>query len=203
MTPTIVPYSYGVRLNIQLLWGDEMEISVTFRHMEPSTELKSYVEEKVYKVKRYFDFPVEANVVLKVEKFRHIADMTLCIDGNKIKAVEQTGDMYSSIDQVMDKIEEQLRRMISRKREYKLENIKGGDFLDGEIEAQDKLAESGPKIIKTERVDIKPMDISEAVMQLDLSKGNFLVFTNSRSKNINVIYRRKDGNLGLIEAFTK
>ncbi len=180
-----------------------MEISVTFRHMEPSAELKSYVEEKVYKVKKYFDSPVEAQIVLKVEKFRHIADMTLCIDGNKIKAVEETGDMYSSVDQIMDKIEEQLRRLLSRKRDFKLENIKGGDFLNGEIEAQDTLTESEPKIIKTERADVKPMDINEAVMQLDLSKRNFLVFTNSKSKNINVIYKRKDGDLGLIETSAK
>ena len=180
-----------------------MQTSVTFKNIDSSENLRSYVSDKLDRFDKYLYNPAEASVVLSVEKFRHIADMTLCIDGNKIKAVEQTGDMYSSIDQVMDKIEEQLRRMISRKREYKLENIKGGDFLDGEIEAQDKLAESGPKIIKTKRVDIKPMDISEAVMQLELSKGNFLVFTNSRSKNINVIYRRKDGNLGLIEAFTK
>jgi putative sigma-54 modulation protein len=182
---------------------DKMEISVTFRHMEPSTELKSYVEEKVYKVKRYVDSPVEAHIVLRVEKFRHIADMTLSIDGNRIKAVEQTGDMYSSIDQMMDKIEEQLRRLLSRKREYKLENFKDGDLLNGEIEAQDKLTESEPNIIKIERVDIKPMDINEAVMQLGLSKKNFLVFTNSKSKNTNVIYKRKDGDLGLIEASTK
>ena len=180
-----------------------MGISFTFRHMEPSTELKSYVEEKVYKVKKYFDSPVEAHIVLKVEKFRHIADMTLSVDGNKIKAVDESGDMYLSIDQAMDKIEEQLRRMLSRKREYKLENIKGEDFLNGEIEAQDKLAESEPKIIKTERVDIKPMDINEAAMQMELSKRNFLVFTNSKSNNINVIYKRKDGNLGLIETSTK
>jgi len=171
--------------------------------MEPSTELKSYVEEKVYKVKRYVDSPVEAHIVLRVEKFRHIADMTLSIDGNRIKAVEQTGDMYSSIDQMMDKIEEQLRRLLSRKREYKLENFKGGDLLNGEIEAQDKLTDSEPNIIKIERVDIKPMDINEAAMQLDLSKRNFLVFTNSKSKNTNVIYKRKDGDLGLIEASTK
>jgi putative sigma-54 modulation protein len=184
-----------------------MEISVTFRHMEPTTELRSYVEEKVYKVKKYFDSPVEANIVLKVEKFRHIADMTLSVDGDKIKAVDESGDMYSSIDQVMDKIEEQLRRLLSRKREYKPENIKsinGEEFLDGGIEkTQDRLTESKPKIIKTERMDIKPMDIDEAAMQMELSKRNFLVFTNSRSKNINVIYRRKDGDLVLIETSTK
>ena len=180
-----------------------MDISFTFRHMEPSTELKSYVEEKVSKVKKYFDSPVEAHIVLKVEKFRHIADMTLSIDGNKIKAVDESGDMYSSIDQVMDKIEEQLRRLLSRKREYKLENIKGEGFLNGEIEAQERQAESEHKIIKTERMDIKPMDINEAVMQMELAKRNFLVFTNSKSNNINVIYKRKDGNLGLIETSTK
>jgi len=183
-----------------------MEISVTFRHMEPTTELRSYVEEKVYKVKKYFDFPVEAHIVLKVEKFRHIADMTLSIGGDKVKAVDESGDMYSSIDQVMDKIEEQLRRLLSRKREHKLENIKnteGEYFLNGGIDTHDKLAESMPTITKTERVDSKPMDIDEAAMQMGLSKKNFLVFTNSKSKNTNVIYRLKDGNLGLIETSTK
>jgi putative sigma-54 modulation protein len=167
--------------------------------MEPSEELKSYVEEKVYKVKKYFDSPVDANIVLKVEKFRHIADMTFSIDGNKIKATNESGDMYSSVDLTMDKIEEQLRRFLSRKREYKPENIKGENFLDVDIEGQEKLAESETRVIQTERADTKPMDINEAVMQLELSKRNFLVFTNFKSKKINVIYKRKDGNLGLIE----
>ena len=119
-----------------------MDINVTFRHMEPSEELKSYVEEKVNKVKKYFDSPVDANIVLKVEKFRHIADMTFSIGGNKIKATNESGDMYSSVDLTMDKIEEQLRRMLSRKREYKPDNIKGENFLDVDIEGQEKLAES-------------------------------------------------------------
>ena len=176
-----------------------MEISFTFRHMEPSTELRSYVEEKVYKVKKYFDSPVEAHIVLKIEKFRHIADMTISVDGNKIKAVDESGDMYSSIDQAMDKIEEQLRRLMSRKKEYKLENIKGTDLLINGVETQEGQVESGLTIIKTESVDIKPMDINEAAMQIDMSKRNFLVFTNSKSKSINIIYKRNDGNLGLIE----
>jgi len=114
--------------------------------------------------------------------------------------------MYSSIDQAVDKVEEQLRRLLSRKREYKLENIKNieGEYLSNDaIETHGKLAESMPMITKTERVDSKPMDIDEAAMQMRLSKRNFLVFTNSQSKNTNVIYRRKDGNLGLIEAFPK
>jgi len=176
-----------------------VDINVTFRHMEPSKELKSYVEEKVYKVKKYLDSPIDANIVLKVEKFRHIADMTFSIDGNKIKATNESGDMYSSVDLTMDKIEEQLRRLLSRKREHKPDNIKGGNFLDVDIEGQEKLAESETSVVQTERADTKPMDIDEAVMQLELSKRNFLVFTNFKSKKINVIYKRKDGNLGLIE----
>jgi len=180
-----------------------MEISFTFRHMEPSTELRSYVEEKVYKVKKYFDSPVEAHIVLKIEKFRHIADMTLSIDGNKIKAVDESDDMYSSIDQAMDKIEEQLRRLMSRKKEYRLENIKGTDLLINGVETQEGHVESEPTIIKAERVDIKPMDINEAAMQMNMSKRNFFVFSNSKSKSINIMYKRNDGNLGLIETSTK
>jgi len=180
-----------------------MEISFTFRHMEPSTELRSYVEEKVYKVKKYFDSPVEAHIVLKIEKFRHIADMTISIDGNKIKAVDESGDMYSSIDQAMDKIEEQLRRLMSRKKEYRLENIKGTDLLINGAETQEDQVESEPTIIRAERVDIKPMDINEAAMQMNMSKRNFFVFSNSKSKSINIIYKRNDGNLGLIETSTK
>ena len=180
-----------------------MEISFTFRNLEPSAELKSYIEEKLYKVKKYFDAPVEAHIVLKVEKFRHTADMTLSSNGNKIKAAEKTDDMYSSVDQVMDKIEGQLRRLTSRKKEHKLENIKGEDYLAGDAEEQDILSDSEPSITKTELLDVKPMDVDEAEMQIKLSKKSFLVFTNAKSRNINIIYKRKDGNLGLIETFTK
>ena len=180
-----------------------MAIACTFRHMEPSEELRLYVEEKIDKLKKYFDSPVDAHMVLKVEKFRHTADMTLSSDGNIMKAVEQTGDMYSSVDQVMDKIEEQLRRLMSRKKEFKPDSIKSDVSEESEIEAQESLVDSGPRIIKTERVDIKPMDINEAAMQIKLSNQNFLVFANTKSKQINIIYKRKDGNLGLIDTSMK
>jgi len=180
-----------------------MAISCTFRHMEPSEELRSYVEEKIEKLKKYFDAPVDAHIVLKVEKFRHIADMTLSSDGNTVKAVEQTDDMYSSLDQVMDKIEEQLRRLISRRKEYRPETDKGDFFDQGEAETQESLVESEPRIIKAEKVDIKPMDINEAAMQMEMSNQNFLVFANSKSNQINIIYKRRDGNLGLIDTSFK
>ena len=99
-----------------------MEIAVTFRRMEPTESLRAYAEEKVLKVKKYLDSPVEAHIVLGVEKFRHSADITLSVDGTRIKAVEETDDMYSAIDQVMDKIEKQVKRHRSRIRQRKAEN---------------------------------------------------------------------------------
>jgi len=180
-----------------------MAISCTFRHMEPSDELRSYVEEKIDKLKKYFDASIDAHIVLEVEKFRHIADMTLSSDGNTVKAVEQTEDMYSSVDQVTDKIEEQLRRLISRRKEYRPETDKGDLLEQGEVEAQESFVESGPRIIKAEKVDIKPMDINEAAMQMEMSNQNFLVFANSKSNQINIIYKRRDGNLGLIDTSFK
>ena len=96
-----------------------MEFSVTFRHMEPSDALKEYAVEKLSRLEKYFDAIIEAQVVLSVEKFRHIADVTVNCDGVKIKGQEQTEDMYSAIDMVMDKMERQAKRYRERFRERK------------------------------------------------------------------------------------
>ena len=176
-----------------------MEITVTFRHMEVSESLRNYAEEKVSKINKYFDFPIEAHIVLGVEKFRHMADVTLSLNGTRIKGVEETEDMYSAIDQVMDKIEIQVKKHISKIRNRRAENIKGEETL--ETVATEEVAEPGLEepVIEVEKLVAKPMDPEDAAMQLTLSQQDFLVFRNSRSLEISVIYRRKDGNLGLIE----
>ncbi|MBW1722499.1 MAG: ribosome-associated translation inhibitor RaiA [Deltaproteobacteria bacterium] len=175
-----------------------MEITVTFRHMEPSESLKAYAEEKISKIKKYLYSPMEAHVVLGVEKFRHMADVTLRVDGAMIKGAEETEDMYSAIDQVMDKIEKQVKKYRSKIRERGPENIKGGETLESEatLEPGEGLEEP---VIEVEKLVAKPMDPEEAAMQFSLSDQEFMVFRNSRSQEINVIYRRKNGNLGLIE----
>src|SRR3989339_1630538 len=109
-----------------------MEIMVTFRHIEPTESLQLYAQEKLFKLRKYLDTPIEAHVVLEVEKFRHIADVTLNADGTRIKAAEETGDLYSAIDQVVDKIESQLKRHRSRIREKRPENAKGESILSEE-----------------------------------------------------------------------
>lgn len=170
-----------------------MEITVTFRHMDPVESLRVYAQEKLSKIRKFLDTPLEAHVVLEVEKFRHIADVTLNIDGTTIKGVEETEDMYSAIDQVMDKIEIQVKRHRSKIRERRPEAEKE--------ESTEETAAQGleERTIVAERLVTKPMDPEEAAMQLNLSQQDFLVFRNARSNDVNVLYKRRDGNLGLIE----
>lgn len=173
-----------------------MDITVTFRHMEPTESLRNYAEEKISKLNKYLDFPLEAHIVLTVEKFRHIADVTLSLNGTRIKGVEETEDMYSAIDLVMDKIETQVKRHLSKIRRHRPENLKEGEVG---IQEEATIAPQEQPTIEVEKLDAKPMDPEEAAMQLGISQQDFLVFRNSRSREVNVIYRRRDGNLGLIE----
>lgn len=176
-----------------------MDITVTFRHTEPIESLKSYAEEKVSKIKKYLDSPMEAHIVLTVEKFRHQADVTLSLNGTRVKAVEETGDMYSAIDQVIDKLEKQVKRHLSKIRNRRSENLRSE--VRSAIGEADEASTFGREetVIKAEKMVAKPMDPDEAAMQLNLSRQEFLVFRNAKSREINVIYKRADGNLGLIE----
>ena len=173
-----------------------MDITVTFRHVDSTESLKEYAEDKLSKIDKYFDFPIEAHVVLTAEKFRRMADVTLNVNGTVIKAEEETEDMYSAIDQVMDKIEIQVKRYRDkiRNRRTKSEN----PLNIGQTEEAVDLGADEPGIV-AEKLVAKPMDPEEAAMQFTMSQQDFLVFRNSRSGDINVVYKRKDGNLGLIE----
>lgn len=176
-----------------------MDITVTFRHTEPIESLKTYAEEKISKIDKYLDSPVEAHIVLAVEKFRHQADVTLSINGTRIKGVEETGDMYSAIDQVMDKIEKQVKRHLSKIRNRRSENIKNEQIAVSDEMDELTAFSQDVSVIEIEKMVAKPMDTEEAAMQLNLSRQDFLVFRNAKSMEINVIYKRGDGNLRLIE----
>jgi putative sigma-54 modulation protein len=168
--------------------------------METSEPVRSYVEEKLPKVKKYIDEPIDAQVVLSVEKkIRHKAEVSLVAKGVTIKAKDETADMYAAIDGVMDKIERQLKRY-----KDKIKNHKPTSGRDRRVEKTIIAAQSideghpEPSIIKTDSFHVKPMSVEEAVMQMDLLDKDFLVFTDASSEEINVVYRRKDGNYGLI-----
>jgi putative sigma-54 modulation protein len=176
-----------------------LRISVTFRHLDPSDALKDYVSQKLSKVKKYFDGPIDANAVLSVEKFRQIAEVTVTSGRFTVNCAEETDDMYQSIDKVIDKVERQVKRQ-----RQKVTQRKGtGDPDRINFEVQADIEEAGAleeRIVKSENVFAKPMSLEEAVLQMDVNKAaEFLVFTDSSTRNINVLYRRKDGKFGLIE----
>ena len=177
-----------------------MQINVTFRHVEPSSALRTYVEDKVSRIKKYLEEPIEAHVVLRVEKFRHIAEVLILADGMRINGKEETDDMYSAIDLVADTIEGQVRKGKDKSRRRKPLNT-GKDLTTPvdlpAVAVADDDKES--RVIRAEQIHAKPMDVDEAVMQLKLSNGEFMVFTNRLTNRINVLYHRKDGHYGLIE----
>lgn len=172
-----------------------MQINVTFRHIEPSSPLRDYAQDKISRVGKYLEEPIEAHVVLKVEKFRHIAEVTIDANGLVINGTEETEDMYSAIDMLADTVESQAKRTKDKSRRRKpvggaREQVSTGPVFDDDRET---------RVIRSEQVYAKPMDVEEASMQLGLSSGEFMVFTNRHTNRINVLYKRKDGNYGLIE----
>lgn len=177
-----------------------MQIAVTFRHMETSAPVKAYVEDKLAKVKKYIDEPIDAQVVLSVEKkIRHKAEVSLFAKGITIKASDETNDMYAAIDGMLDKIERQLKRYKDKIKQHKPLGGRDQKIEKTIFEAQ-SIDEGHPEptIIKSNSFHVKPMSVDEAVMQMDLLDKEFLVFTDANSAAINVVYRRKDGNYGLI-----
>lgn len=178
-----------------------MQVKVTGRHVEVSPALRTYAEEKIGRLERYVDKIVDAHVILSIEKYRHIAEITLHANSITIRGEEESGDMYSSLDLVIDKIERQVRRYKERisKKPQRQErvDIKGkGPVIPAEEEAAE------PRLIKTKRFAVKPMTPEEAIMHMDLVGHDFFVYRNSQTEEINVLYRRKDGNYGLIEPTT-
>ena len=174
-----------------------MQTSVTFKNIDPSENLKSYVSDKLDRFDKYLDNPAEANVVLTVEKFRHIAEINIAGDKLTIIGSEQTNDMYSAIDMALDKLEKQIKKNKEKIRERRSASKNRNRSM---LEETDILPdEDAERQVKIRNIEYKPMDIEEAVLQMDLIEDNFLVFTNARSDRINVLYRRKDGHYGLIQ----
>jgi putative sigma-54 modulation protein len=173
-----------------------MQTSVTFKNLDPSDHIKSYVSDKLNRFDKYLYNPAEANVVLSVEKFRHIAEINIIGDRLNINGKEETEDMYSAIDITLDKLEKQIKKNKEKVRERRSGKGMAKEMLIDEAIAAE---EDSEKQVIVKNIDYKPMDTDEAIMQMELANGNFLVFSNARSGLVNVIYRRKDGNYGLIQ----
>lgn len=176
-----------------------MNVTTTFRHMEQSEALKAYAEEKLERVKKYIDDPINAHVYFTVEKIRHIVEIVISARGVNTKASEATNDMYAAVDSVIDKIERQLKRYKEKLKGHKPGAEENGRTVSKKVfQAESIESSQEPVVITTKTETAKPMSVDEAVMQMDLLHKDFLVFTDAKTNEINVIYRRKDGNFGLI-----
>ena len=168
-----------------------MDLSISFRHVTPDETLKRYVEEKLVRLQKYVETPLDVHVVLSIERtYRQRIDVMFTLNGAVINAHEVMDDMYAAVDRIVDKLEVRLKRFrekIKRYREAKPQ------FVGAVPE------EEGAKIFVTKPVDAKPMDPEEAAMQLAASGNNFIIFRGIERGNVCVMYKRKDGNYGLIE----
>ncbi len=176
-----------------------MQVSVTFRNMDPSESLKAYTSEKCLRLKKYVSKPTDIHVVLAKQKYRSRAEIKITHSGVVMKGEENGEDMYSSIDLALDKVERQLRKLKDKRREHRSSGVTVRHGIVSHESADD---EEGARIVNSEEFSAKPMSVDEAVMQMDLANNDFLVFINSGTQEVNVIYKRRDGDVGLIEAQT-
>ncbi len=182
-----------------------MQVNITFRHLDPTEALKTHVRDRVAHVQKYVDRPSEAHAVLHVENLDHHAEITVKAGRFLLRGTARSQDMYASIDAAADKIERQLK-----KHKEKLYNHKTNGHTVPEWEPVDVrhdvlgvLAQGdrhGHRVVRSTQFQAKPMTIDEALLQLDLLDSSFYVFQNAADRAINVVFKRDDGNYGLIEA---
>lgn len=169
-----------------------MNINITGRHLQLDDNIRNYAEEKIQKAETFFNRIIEAHMILSAEKHRRIAEITLSAKRATFHAREETEDIYASIDGVMEKVDTQIRRYKEKIRDRKHQS------REEDFEAEEEL-EPEPLIIKVNKFASKPMTVQEAVDQIMHSDDEFLMFSNSETDQVNVVYKRKDGNYGWLE----
>lgn len=173
-----------------------MNIIIRGKHIELTDALKEYVTKRVGKLAKYSDDFMDIQVTLLVERDRHRVEVTAPLHGIILRGEEETEDMYSSIDMVVEKLERQIAKY--RTRLNKRPRSKGLSDYEAvqPVEADDEPRE---KIVRHKKFPAKPMSVEEAIMQMNLIGHNFFVFTNAESQEMNVVYRRNNGDYGLLQ----
>ena len=174
-----------------------MRLQVHGRNVEVTDTLREYAEQKLGKLERQLHDLTRVELELAVERnpsiaANQVAEATIWTKGPVLRAREATTDMRASIDQLTDK----LQRQVKHYRQKRRRKTRGNGGVEGVPLVTD---ESEPRIVKTKQFAVKPMTAEEAVLQLELIGHDFFVFRNVESGEINVVYRRKDGDYGLIE----
>lgn len=197
-----------------------MQTQFVFRHMDSSDAVRNYAEERLSKIKRYFSDPLKVSCVFSVEKINHIAQFDVTLrNGLTLHSSEQTESMYSSIDLALAKMERQVRRYKDRITNHKphkgraarvrqsvlsgesfeqVESLTEAEPRPTQVTTIEKPAEPAPRIVREQEFRAETLSVQDAIMQLNLAHRQFLVFTNTETGDINVIYRMGE-DYGLVE----
>ncbi len=174
-----------------------MKFIIIGKNIDVTPGLKAAVEDKIGKLEKYFTTDTEVHVTLSVEKDRQKIEVTIPVKGNIIRAEEVSSDMYVSIDLVEEIIERQLKKyrtkLVDKQQEAAV--FFKQEFLNEKIEDDEEI-----KIVRTKKFDIKPMYPEDACVQMELLGHSFFVFVNAETDEVNVVYKRKGGTYGIIEA---
>jgi putative sigma-54 modulation protein len=175
-----------------------MNIEFTGRQMEIGNDLREYTQARLRKISRLVGDEFEIHVILTAEKHRRLAEVTLNFRDHTLVGVEESGDPRASLNGALDKLERQAVRLLERKRARK-RRPKPTTTVVLNVLAPERIEQEERRTIETEHIPIKPLTIAEAIAALDQSRAGAVVFRNSVTERVNVIYHRPDGNLGLIE----
>lgn len=180
-----------------------MNYSIRGQQIEVTDALRDYVDKKLSRLDKYFDAPPVSGgyVTLSVVRGLHAVEVTIPLTGVVLRAEERSDDMYASIDAVVDKLERQIRKhktKINRKfrQEGSLKTLFVEDTAGVAVVAD---SDDELELVRTKRFDFKPMDVEEAILQMNMVGHSFFVFSNIDTREINVVYKRNDGKYGLIE----
>lgn len=172
-----------------------MKYIIRGEKVEVTEAIKKYITEKIGKLDKYFQKPdeIKANVLIKIRGIEQIVEVTIPIKKIVLRCEERNEDLYKAIDLVSDKIERQLRKNKTKMMKQKKDVTK--EFRFDELEP----IEEREEIVKRKKIEMKPMNEEEAIMQMELVDHDFFVYKDIETKYINVIYKRKDGTYGIIE----
>lgn len=177
------------------------------KNTEVTPAMREYVEKRVGKINRYFGNIDEIFVLLAVEKDRHIVEVTAEVPGGLIlRGEEATNDMYTSIDLVIEKLERQIRKQKTKlERRFRAGGFKSEMIEEQKAQSHVEVEEDNGEfpIVKTKRFFVKPMDVQEAILQMNLLHHNFFVFRDGTTNEICIVYKRNDGAYGLLESQSK
>jgi putative sigma-54 modulation protein len=172
-----------------------MSINITARHTAITPELRKYCERRVQSIEKILGYPVETNLILSVEKYRNKVEIRIRAKGGSLNATEETQDMLTSLGMAFDSIDKRVKKEKEKLRERK--RRKNKEVMSYAPASED--VESGRRLIRGKNYSIKPMSIDEALLLFESSKEEVLVFRKYDSEKWAILYRRKDGNFGLIE----